>query len=282
MARHRVRYTGGVDTATARAWKDEAAMEAVLITSVDQYDDSEAPKISLTCRLVTTGESPYILWMENVDLSGDDSFGLFGSGLIEKVGLLQDKAVDQLLGSLAAFYADRRAPKKDEVPALFGPKAAREDPVLASHRNYTVAVLPFYNKSKSSRAGEVLALRFVSQLVKSGAFEVMEPGVVRQKLLNYRIVMPDGPSKTDLRSFFDNLGTDLILNGRMLDYEEGRVKMEFDLQVYERKSEAMLWSSWSHNRGNDAVLLFDWKRVNNAGTLASRMARSIIQAMTIK
>jgi len=56
--------------------------------------------------------------------------------------------------------------------------------------------------------------------------------------------------------------------------------MEFDLQVYERKSEAMVWSSWSHNRGNDAVLLFDWKRVSNAGALASQMAQSIVQDMT--
>jgi len=67
------------------------------------------------------------------------------------------------------------------------------------------------------------------------------------------------------------------LVGRLLEYEEGRLDMEFDVQVYDRKSGSTVWSSWSHNRGNDAVLIFDWKRVNNAGALASKMARSIVQ-----
>jgi hypothetical protein len=282
MARHRVRYTGGVDTVTAKAWKEEAGMESVLITSLDQYEDSEVPKIAVTCRLVTTGDTPYILWMENIDLSGDDSPGLFGVGLIDKIGQLQEKAVKQLLGSLANFYADKTDTGKGSTAETFEPKAAHENFFFIPNRAYTVAVMPFFNRSKSSRAGEVLALRFVSQLVKNRAFVVMEPGVVRQKLLNYRMIMSDGPSKADMRSFFINLETDLLLIGRLLDYEEGRLKMEFDVQVYERKSESTVWSSWSYNQGNDAVVVFDWKRVNNAGALASKMARSIIHDITTR
>jgi hypothetical protein len=282
MARHRVRYTGGVDTVTAKAWKEEAGMEAVLITSLDQYEDSEVPKIALTCRLVTTGETPYILWMENIDLSGDDSPGLFGVGLIEQIGPLQDRAIRQLLDSLAAFYADKPVRRMSSVPGSFRPKEAHESPFLAPNKTYTIAVMPFYNRSKASRAGEVLALRFVSQLVKNKAFEVMEPGVVRQKLLNYRIIMSDGPSREDMKSFFINLETDLILSGRLFEYQEGRLNMEFDVQVYERNSSSAVWSSWSHNRGDDAIVVFDWKRVNNAGALASKMARSIVREMTTK
>jgi hypothetical protein len=282
MARHRVRHTGGVDTITAKAWKDEAGMEAVLITSLDQYDDSEVPKIAITCRLVTTGETPSILWMENIDLSGDDSPGLFGAGLIDQIGPLQDRAIGQLLGSLAAFYADKPVPGRSSVAGSFRPKEAHESPFLAPNKTYTIAVMPFYNRSKASKAGEVLALRFVSQLVKNKAFEVMEPGVVRQKLLNYRIIMSDGPSREDMKSFFINLETDLILSGRLFEYQEGRLNMEFDVQVYERKSSSAVWSSWSHNRGDDAVVVFDWKRVNNVGALASKMARSIVREMTTK
>ncbi len=282
MARHRVRYTGGIDNVTSKAWKEETGMQAVLITSLDQYEDSEVPKIALTCRLVTTGDTPYILWMENVDLSGDDSPGLFGVGLIEKIGQLQEKAIKQLLGSLDAFYADKPAPSMSRVPESFRPKAAHENRLLVPNRTYTIAVLPFYNRSKRSRAGDVLALRFVTQLVKNKTFNVMEPGVARQRLLNYRIIMPDGPSKEDMKSFFVNLNTDLILIGRLLDYEEGKLNMEFDVQVYERKSGSTVWSSWSYNWGTDAVVLFDWNRVNNAGALASKMARSIVQGITTR
>jgi MBG domain-containing protein len=281
MARHRVRYTGGVDTFTARAWKEETGMEAVLITSLDQYDESEIPKITLTGRLVSVGELAYILWMEDMGLSGNDSPGLFGSGLIQQIGLLQNKAVKQLIDSLTAFYTDRKVPAaKGQAMGAFKPKKAAEIPFLEPGKGYTVAVMPFYNRSRNSKAGEMLALRFVSQLVKNKAFQVLEPGVVRQKLLNFRTVMHEGPSKEDVRSFFLNVGTDLIIMGRVLDYQEGNLSMEFEVQVYDGKSQSMVWSSWSYNQGHDAVVLFDWNQVNNAGELASNMAKSVVRDMT--
>jgi TolB-like protein len=282
MARHRVRYVGGVDLDTAKKWREEEAMEAVLVTSVDQYEDSEVPKIAITSRLVTTGETPYILWMENADLSGDDSFGLFGVGLIDQIGKLQEKAVRQLVDSLTAFYAGRPSAGASAVTGAFDPKVEHETPFFEPNRSWTIAVMPFYNRSKQSRAGEVLALRFVSQLAKNRAFNVMEPGVVRQKLLNYRMIMKEGPSRADMKSFFLNLDTDLILVGRLLQFGEANATMEFDVQVYEKKSGSTVWSSWSYNRGNDAVLMFDWGRVNNAGALASKMARSIVQSISSK
>jgi hypothetical protein len=223
---------------------------------------------------------PYILWMDSFDLSGDDSPGLFGMGLIDRIGPLQDKAVRQVLASVAGFYADRSALKKKEE-ATFRPKTAYQIPFLDPDRTqHTVAVMPFLNRSKSSKAGDIIALRFAGQLVKNRAFRVLEPGVVRQKLLNYRVIMPAGVAKEQAEAFFNNLQTDLIFMGKILEYQEGSVKMEFEMQVYERKSREMVWSSWSHSRGNDAVLLFDWKRVSNAGALASQMAQSIVQDMT--
>lgn len=282
MARHRVRYTGGVDTFTAQAWKEETGAEAVLVTSVDQYDDNDPPKISLTSRLVSTGDIPYILWMEDVGLSGDDAPGLFGRGLIHDIGVLQVKAISRVLDSLAEFYADKTATGKGGTAKALKPKVAYQAYIsnFNPDRKYTVAVLPFFNRSKNSKAGEILALRFIAELVKEGTLQVLEPGVVRQKLLNYRVVMRDGVSKAVAESFFNNLETDQILMGRVLDYQENSPKMEFDVQVYERKSKAMVWSSWSHNQGNDGVFFFDLKRVNNAGVLASEMVEVIVRAMS--
>jgi MBG domain-containing protein len=281
LARHRIRYTSGVDMVTAQAWKKEAGIEAILITSVDQYQDSEVPKIAITSRLVATGEPPYILWMESFGMSGDDSPGLFGMGLIEQIGVLQDHAVKRLLGSLASFYADKIEPDKVLAPKTFEPKTAFEVPFLVPGKTYSVAVMPFFNQTKNSKAGEIIALRFVNQLVKNKMFVVLEPGVVRQKFLNYRIIMHDGLSKAQADSFFNNLGTDLIFAGRVMKYDEGAFSIEFNTQVYARDSRAMVWSSWSHNQGYDAVFVFDWRRVNNAGALASMMVQSVIRDMTM-
>ncbi len=282
MTRHRIRYTGGVDTLTGKAWREETGTEAVLITSVDQYIVSEVPKISLTSRLVSTGEMPRILWMESIGLSGDDSPGLFGIGLIGQIGPLQNKAIKQLMDSLSSFYADRMAPPpegKGWVMRVFKPKKSSETPFLDPDRTYKVAILPFYNRTKNVNAGEILALRFMSQLVKSGAFDVLEPGVVRQKLLDYRIIMSDGLAQADAESFFINQKMDLILMGKIIDYQEGNPNMEFEVQVYNNKSKSMAWSSWSYNRGSDAMFVFDWNRVSNVAELASQMVKTIIRDM---
>ena len=139
--------------------------------------------------------------------------------------------------------------------------------------------MPFYNRTKNVNAGEILALRFTSQLVKSGAFDVLEPGVVRQKLLDYRIIMSDGLARADAESFFINQKMDLILMGKIIDYQEGNPDMEFEVQVYNNKSKSMVWSSWSYNRGSDAMIVFDWNRVSNVAELASQMVKTIIRDM---
>src|SRR5512135_3134101 len=37
MARHRIRYIGGIDTFTSQAFKEELGIDAVLITTLEQY-----------------------------------------------------------------------------------------------------------------------------------------------------------------------------------------------------------------------------------------------------
>jgi hypothetical protein len=201
--------------------------------------------------------------------------------LIGQIGPLQNKAVKQLMDSLAAFYADRvvLAAGKDQGTQSFKAKKASGISFLAPGKTYTVAVMPFYNRSKSAKAGEILALRFVNQLVKNKSFLVLEPGVVRQKLLNFRTIMLDGPSKEDMQSFFLNVRADLVLMGRVMEYQEGSPKLEFEVKVYDGKRGSMAWSSWSYNEGNDAVVAFNWQRVINAGDLASKMAKSVVLNM---
>ena len=38
MTRHRIRYTGGIDGAGAQIFRDDAGMDAVLVTSLELYD----------------------------------------------------------------------------------------------------------------------------------------------------------------------------------------------------------------------------------------------------
>ena len=281
MARNRVRYTGGIDQPMAQALRKETGVEGVLITSLELYSDSNPPKIALTSRLVSTGDDAVILWVEGVGFAGDDSPGILGLGLIEDPRALLEKALEMLAGSLGE-YLDKKTERKDlkHLEKKFRPKASYRSDILDTDRKYTVAILPFVNRSARKNAGEVMLLHFVRSMKKLEDLDVIEPGVVRQQLLALRMIIEEGPSLANADALFAILNADLILTGKIMDYQDyqgtyGSARVDFSAQLIERKSRRVVFSSVSHNEGDDGVILFDWGRVNTAHAMASQMTQLI-------
>lgn len=280
MAKHRVRYTAGIDEEIAHALKEETGVEGALLTSIELYSEGVVPKIALTSRLVSTGDAPTILWVDGVGMAGDDHPGILNLGLINDSRVFLRKALGMIGESLASRMArkeGRRGTAKAE--RKFRPRIAyRSD--LEGEQKYTVAVAPFFNKSDRKNAGDVLVLQFVRALHGLGNFEVIEPGLVRKAFLNMRIIMDEGVSLEDAQALFAVLGADLVLGGEVLDYQDyqgpvGVAKVNFTVQLIERKNRMVVWSSESYNQGDDGVFFFDWGKVNTAHAMAIQMADSI-------
>jgi TolB-like protein len=150
---------------------------------------------------------------------------------------------------------------------------------------HTVAVAPFLNFSGRKNAGEILELQFIRSLKKSDQFDVIEPGVVRQQLLALRIITPEGISLANADALFPLLNADLILAANVVEYDDyqgvfGKPKVDFFVQLIERKSRSIVWSSLSHNEGDDGVFFFDRGKVNTAHVMASQMTQWITEMMT--
>ncbi len=285
MASHRMRYTGGIDGATARAFMDRTGTGAVLISSLELYDDSTTPKISLTSRLVSTGNPPIILWMDTVAIAGDDSPGLLDLGLIEDHRVLLKKVPNSLSGSLAEALSGRR---HGDLPGgkrnKFQPKVSYKSPSIDHEAPHTLAVLPFLNQSLRKYGGEIMMLHFVREMTKVENVRVVEPGLVRNELLNYRIIMDDGISLSNADIVFGALEADLFLTGKVLDYQDyqgsdGAPVVDFSLIMIERKSREVVWSSKSYNKGTDGVYFFNRGRERTASSMASEMARVVGERM---
>jgi TolB-like protein len=280
MARHRVRYTAGIDEEIARALKEETGVAGALLTSIELYNEGVVPKIALTSRLVSTGDAPTILWIDGVGMAGDDHPGILDLGLIKDPRALVRKALGVIGESLAEHFS-RKGGRRETAKAerKFRPRVAyRSD--LEGEGKYTVAVVPFFNKSDRKNAGDVLVLQFVKALHGLGNFEVVEPGLVRKAFLNLRMIMDEGVSLEDAKALFAVLGADLVLAGEVLDYQDyegpvGTAKVNFTAQLIERKNRMVVWSSESYNQGDDGVFFFDWGKVNTAHAMAIRMAESI-------
>jgi TolB-like protein len=284
MAKHRIRYTGGIDKNTANGFRDEINCQAVLITSLELFDETNPPKIALTSRLVSTGDNPVILWIDGVGLAGDDSPGILDIGLIENPKTLQKKALSRLLDSLRESLSDRKESKGLDVKRKFRPKISYHSPVMEGKKKYSVAVVPFFNRSERKYGAEIMSLHFVRQLKEFEEFDVIEPGLVRQELLALRIIMDQGVSLADAGAIFATLNVDLVVTGQVFDYQDyqgsfGKPKVDFTAEVIERKSREVVWSSTSYNQGDDGVFFFDWGRVNTAHRMAHEMVRSIGEMM---
>jgi len=326
--RHWVRYVGGIDESTATALWEETGTDAVLITSLELYNDQSPPRIALTARLVNTVGTPEIRWMDSYAKSGEDTPGLLGLNIIEDPVRLRSMALDYLESSLKNFIVNppvrsqkmsarqMRENKPFTIPELMArmrdtPRRLAEDsegrrPWLSfvgdlfvpryepktwySSRDVlddqlrSLAIVPFLNLSTRKYGAEVLVLHLAKQLVIDGRHKIVEIGVVRDKMLNLRVIMSNGVSNTNIDDISNSLGVELIINGKLFDYLESGTtgqnpKVDFSLQMFERDSRRILWNSHSRNQGDDGVFFFDVGQISTASTLTDRMGQSLVNRL---
>ena len=305
MRKHRVRHTGGLNALVSKAIGQETGATAYLVTSLEAYETRSPPRLSLFSRLVSSGERSEILWMDSVGVSGDAHPGLLDLGavydpqvllakgvrcLADSLGRSRGYAADQTRGASSAAYPacgpraelsllspERGADKQHRPRILF------RSPTLGSGQSHRVAVIPFLNLSDRAYAGSVVSLHFVNQLIRSPQLSIVEPGLVREQLLKFRIIMEAGPSLDNAETIGGpaSLGVDLIFSGTVFDYQDEVPipKVDFSVNIIDATSRKLVWSSKSFGRGDDRVVFFDVGRVYTAHNLASRLAWGTFAAL---
>ena len=194
--------------------------------------------------------------------------------------------IETLAASLAQSFAAGEAGKGDmrRTKRKYDPKFYFRSDTFEPQGKYVVAIVPFLNRSGRKYAGEIMALGFAKGLWPFEQLEIIEPGVVRSQLLALRVIMSEGISLGQSDAVLALLPADLVLTGKVFDYQDylggiGTPKVDFSVQLIERKSRRVVWSSVSYNQGNDRVVFFDWGQVNVAEAMASQMVRAIGEAV---
>jgi hypothetical protein len=282
LVRHRLRFSGGVDRETALAARDELGADAILVTSLTAYRSSSPPAAGIAMRLVSATEQPIILWMDQASFTGDEAPGLLGLGVVESIRVAQDRVVKRLVRSLEATLEGNPLDAGCDTDPRYEP-AVRFRARVPDAEAHTIAVVPFLNRTSRRGAGDAVALEFVRQLVDSGRFRVLEPGVIREYLLRARVIMPGGVSLETTRLLLGAMEVDLVVSGVVLDYGESGGKegptIRFSATMLEGHGGSVVWQSSSFNRGDDGVYLWDIGRVLTAGKLACRMVEPVVSRM---
>jgi hypothetical protein len=305
MQKARMRYVGGINEDIAQSLRKELGVEAVFITALETWTGNKQARVSLISRLVITSKQPEIVWMDSIGLTADDEIGLLGIGRVDTPQGLLVRGLDQLMVSLNR-YLDGTTPllvhaggRKglrlvNEWSANVDGSPSREKKRFQPHlmhrasdfdpsRKHRVAVVPFLNINTRKHAEIITTLYTVKELQRYYNVQVFEPGLIRDRLLRYRMIMQSGPSlaASDVLADEGILGADLIVSGKVFDYQDrsGESKVDFSLQVFDGPARRVVWTSRSFTSGNENVYFFDRGRIRSAHDLSGRMMRSVIRGL---
>ncbi|BDG09251.1 hypothetical protein [Anaeromyxobacter paludicola] len=274
LEKHRLRFTGGIDATSAAAAREELGVDAILLAEVEAYASQPAPRLAVTARLVSATPEARLLWIDGVARAGDDSPGLLGLGLVRDPRALEARELARLRGSLARALETGVAAPPCPDEGRFEPRVAFRSPQFDPGGGYSVAVLPFFNETSRRRAGELLALELTRQLAAYRRLQVVEPGVTRDRLRRYRVIMEGGVSLDTARAMIEVLQTDVVIAGYVRELVDGDApSMDFTAMALDRAGR-LVWQATSHATGNDRVWLFEQGRVSTASALACRLSRS--------
>lgn len=288
FSRHRIRYMGGISPDIARAIGEETGVDGVLITSVDDWEIVEPPRFALTSRWVSADSDASVAWIGTTAHHGHERPGIFGLGLVSSIEILLLRASDEIAASLAASDRSAVAESIRRVPDRFRPGTFAVDPEwaasVASGRTVRVAVLPFLVEEGIRDTGEILANQLVRWLLATGRLEVLEPGVVREALLQARVIQEGGPSLPQVDALRALLDVDLIVSGRVTDYEPmgsspGSPFVGFSVRGIDVHTRQAVWTSFSFAHGDDRLGPFGTSRIRSSITLTSDLVGGAVASL---
>jgi TolB-like protein len=282
MAVHRIRNTRGVDAVSAKALREELGVDAVLVTSVLQLDVVFPAKLVVELRLVSTGDPPRLLWADGMALGGMDSPGFLGLGVLPAMTDVQFEVVNALAGSLTAYLDRGSLPEARCSPIR--PRVAAGVRRVDVPPPWGVALLPFVNQSGRRDASDAVSAELIRQLVATGLFRVVEPGMVRAEMLSRRIIIGGGASLDTANAMGSLLEVPILITGTIRDYSDvpgsgGPPRIEFSVYAIAGATGRVLWWSGSRAGGEDGVLFFGLGRVTTAAALACGASRGIAERM---
>ncbi len=122
----------------------------------------------------------------------------------------------------------------------------------------SVAVLPFQNLSNERTSADKVQKIFISELLATGAFNVVEPGLVSKTLKAERIESTESLGPVELKRLGEELKADAVFLGTVVDYAENRTgttptpDVTIQLRLVECASGATVWSASRSRSGASA------------------------------
>jgi hypothetical protein len=153
---------------------------------------------------------------------------------------------------------------------------------LPDRETCKIAVLPFLNESSFAQGGAILNTIFLSELVDTGKFQVIQEGDILEVYRQLLIYPNELPNREQLEMMGGRLNADLYIGGivqKMSTQSSGAFsdpEITLVLLIYDGKSGKLLWTTYHRRRGNDYQKIMHLGRITTIAGLAHRMSQETI------
>ncbi|HSD50542.1 MAG TPA: hypothetical protein VLG48_03965 [Candidatus Methylomirabilis sp.] len=287
LIRHRIRATEKIHREQLAALGKELGASLALVGSIDLFADTPGnPQWGIAGRLLST-DNGRMLWADAAGFTGDDFTGFLELGTVTSPDRLAELTVDKLFNDFPSGGVAVESPRLTRTGRsrkvsgrLF------RDPQLDAEPPMRVAVLPFENATERRGAALIVDDLMIVGLFRVGRFEVVDPGEVSHALQTLGIAPYGGIDLDSLRRIGEALGADVVILGRVEDYNEGlrpgtstSPSITLDARMLETRTGKILWIGYQESNGEDFQVVLEFGKIKSMVPLAMRVIVDLAETM---
>ncbi len=148
-----------------------------------------------------------------------------------------------------------------------------------------IAVLPFNNISGKRDAGEIVTNIFMTEIFRSGKFQVEEPGNIIHFIIQEKVSTIGEMDIEKLQLLGRRLNVDAVIVGTVEEFDDGR-SMSYPVPVVSVSARmvdpnggTIIWSAQNKKKGDDYIIVFDFGQVRSISTLTKKVVNEMIETI---
>jgi hypothetical protein len=243
LREHRIRVVGQIGARAMNILREETGAGLAIVGSIDIYEPDRNFEVMISARLIDL-QTQEVLTAISVGRTVQETERIFGRGRAEEI--------EEVVSQVVIQFMDRMAP-------ALGRSVEHSS---RYHNCGIVAVVPLNDYSLRRHGAEVLQNLLMAELVARD-WSVVEPGIVREALLDRQRAARGGVSDAVLEILRDEVGTCLVVTGEVeefavapSDMDAAVPRIDYGLRLIDARQFRLLASIDRRRDGMEGETLF--------------------------
>lgn len=198
LRRHRTRVVGEISQRAMRILREETGAEFAVVGSIDVYEPDTSFEVLISARVIDLRDERVVSAV-SVGRTVQETERVFGRGRASEI--------EEVIGLVVSEFLESIRPSLSGIVA----------PQTRYHMCGLVAVVPMDDYSSRRHGARVIENLLIAELIRRD-WAVVEPGVLREVLLDHSQAARGGVSDEVLELLRRELGTCFVLTGAVEDF----------------------------------------------------------------